>query len=592
MWTPPMLALVSDRGVEELHHHRCTRSSERGVRRVAVGSRHSERASRRPARREGPCRRAHRAGRPATRQDRKVGDGTRRIEAIARPGVLHERARRSRRLLRRAVLRETHRRRARAGTGRASREVRSCRTRPAARPRHRACGTPTSGLTTSLSLSAYITSASTASSAATSASTCPKVSLGRPVSTGFDSNVSGGSRRCRPFTVESASGGTETPRLRSTSVMSRPGPACAVTTPTPGSDDGRMRRTTSARIASTSCPTSSTSTAPACVSAAAGEREVADEPAGVRDRELADVGTADLQRHDWLALGRRTIASNSARPSSTPSRWRPITFVASSSTEEVEHLGESDVGGIAEADPEPQAQALTTREEAHGEVHPPAARDDRCRAGLESGHVRHEVRHHAVKAGFMNPEVLGPSIRMPCFRATASAASCRLPPFAASRRSRPRTRPRPRRHLCRSPRARRALPRPARRAPRGRRARRSPATERATARPSISAAVGVDEVERARESRAASAPSRCPPCRSSARADDRDRLRAQQRPQPAARHVSRLRARTTSAGCRGDGRDDARARSGRAAAGVRDRRGSHATPSGCGCRCRSRCRTR
>ena len=116
----------------------------------------------------------------------------------------------------------------------------------------------------------------------------------------------------------------------------------------------------------------------------------------MRHRELAHLGTPHLQRHHWFAL-RGSSDRLEQRATIIHALQMEADHLRSVVVgQEVEDVCESDVGGIAEADPDPQAQALTIREEAHREVHASAARDDRRRPRVESGHVRHEVGHHAV----------------------------------------------------------------------------------------------------------------------------------------------------------------------------------------------------
>ena len=75
---------------------------------------------------------------------------------------------------------------------------------------------------------------------------------------------------------------------------------------------------------------------------------------------------------------------------------RPMTLVASSSREEVEHLGEAHVDRVPQPHAEPQTQPVTAGKEARREVHSAAAGDDGRGPGFEPGHVGHEVGHDSV----------------------------------------------------------------------------------------------------------------------------------------------------------------------------------------------------
>jgi hypothetical protein len=139
-----------------------------------------------------------------------------------------------------------------------------------------------------------------------------------------------------------------------------------------------------------------------------GQREVAQQAAGVRARGHVDVRPPEVQRHhrqrrrqagDGLAQRAAVVDPLDVEPD------RPSARVAG---EEVEHVGEAHVGGVAEADAEAQAETVLRREEAGRQVHPAAARHDRDRPGLQPGDVGDEVREHprgrVHEAGRVRPE--------------------------------------------------------------------------------------------------------------------------------------------------------------------------------------------
>ena len=116
----------------------------------------------------------------------------------------------------------------------------------------------------------------------------------------------------------------------------------------------------------------------------------------MRQGELGDVGSADLQRDDRLRPRHSAdrVVERAAVIDTLDVQADDLRRVVLG--EEVENLGKAHVRRVPQPDAEPQSQALAAGEEAHREVHASTARDDRGRTALEPRHVGHEVGHHAV----------------------------------------------------------------------------------------------------------------------------------------------------------------------------------------------------
>ena len=305
--------------------------------------------------------------------------------------------------------------------------------------------------------------------------------------------------------------------------------------------------------------------------------------------ELAHVGTPDLQRDDRLRAStldrsRRTARGRRRRPRDggrSPSSRRPRRGSRGSRRSPRRRCSPGR-RRCRKPSPSPLARKLTARF-----MPPLLATID---AGPGSSRVTYGTKLAITpSAGFMNPDVFGPSSRTP-WRAS--------------------DRPRPRPAGCRPP-AVSANP------PAHTTAARTPATPQSSSAAGTASA-GTTSTARSTGSPIARTERRNGPtldlgCRwvdemqVTGKPEQRPhhrvaglarRTRSRRRPRSTSgrtatrRPVSHLLAPTTSAGCRDDDRGDARARSGRAAADGRGRLDSRATPSGCGCRCRSRCRTR
>ena len=192
------------------------------------------------------------------------------------------------------------------------------------------------------------------------------------------------------------------------------------------------RRAHNARRASTSSPRSSTTTAPAWRNAARpSSKSPSTRPVWDRAKALTSERPT-FSATTGLTAASSAIAATRPRPSSTPSSWTPTARVASSAARNPNMSANPTSAAFPSPTPSrtPSPSAAAAKQAAR--LTPPL--DATMATGPGSSVVTSGTKLGSTpSSGFMNPDVLGPSSRIPCRRATASASSCNDRPACASR---------------------------------------------------------------------------------------------------------------------------------------------------------------